>query len=119
MHPSLLQRLRALRADARAVSRAARASAPGIAFALALLASASASWAGEPVRLHWVRLEGAGACIDAAALEARVRQRLGSDPFDARATRAIEGAVRRSGDLWDAQIAVRAHPSDAERRRAR
>ena len=112
MHPTLLQRLRALRADTRAVTRAPRGWALGIALALAL--PASAARAGEPVRLHWVRLEGAGVCIDAAALEARVRQRLGSDPFEARATRTIEGAVHRSGETWDAQIAVRAYPSEAE-----
>jgi hypothetical protein len=69
--------------------------------------------AAEPVRLEWVRLEGAGNCIDAAALEARVKRRLGSDPFNPQASRSIEGVARRSGDGWHAQIAVRAHPSDA------
>jgi hypothetical protein len=81
---------------------------------LALLAFAGAAHAGEPVRLHWVRAEGAGACIDPATLEARVRERLGSDPFDARATRSIEGVVRRSGESWEAAIAVRARPTDPE-----
>jgi hypothetical protein len=59
-----------------------------------------------------VRLEGAGSCIDAAELEARVKRRLGSDPFDARASRSIEGVARRTGEIWRAQIAVRAHPDD-------
>jgi hypothetical protein len=81
------------------------------------LGLASPARAGEPVRLHWVRLEGAGGCIDPQTLEARVRQRLGSDPFDVRATRSIEGLVQRSGEAgvaWRAQIAVRAHPGDPE-----
>lgn len=69
--------------------------------------------AAEPARLQWVRLEGAGSCIDAAELEARVQRRLGTDPFDARATRSIEGVARRTGAVWRAQIAVRARPDDA------
>jgi hypothetical protein len=69
--------------------------------------------AAEPVRLEWVRLEGAGSCIDAAQLEARVQRRLGTDPFDARASRSIEGVARRTRAAWRAQIAVRARPSDA------
>jgi hypothetical protein len=82
--------------------------------ALAVLAAAPAARAGEPVRLHWVRAPGAGTCIDPAALEARVRQRLGSEPFDARATRSIEGVVRRSGEGWEAELAVRARPGELE-----
>ncbi len=69
--------------------------------------------AAEPARLEWVRLEGAGSCIDAAELEARVKRRLGTDPFDPRASRSIEGVARKTGDVWRAQIAVRAHPDDA------
>jgi hypothetical protein len=65
------------------------------------------------VRLEWVRLEGAASCIDATELEARVRRRLGTDPFDPRATRSIEGVARRTSGVWHAQIAVRAHPADA------
>jgi hypothetical protein len=60
-----------------------------------------------------VRLEGAGSCIDAAELEARVQRRLGTDPFDPRAKRSIEGVARRTGNVWRAQIAVRARPEDA------
>jgi hypothetical protein len=67
----------------------------------------------EPVRLEWVRLEGAGSCIDAAELEARVERRLGSNPFDSRASRSIEGVARRTGNVWRAQIAVRGHRDDA------
>jgi hypothetical protein len=79
---------------------------------LSVLCGASQARA-EPVRLEWVRLEGAASCIDAAELEARVRNRLGSDPFDPRAPRTIEGVARRTGTVWHAQIAVRAHSGDA------
>ena len=115
MHAALLQRLGAVPHDAgRAVARAGLTAVRLVVVALATLASARAARAGEPVRLEWVRLEGAGACIDAAALEARVRQRLGSDPFDPRATRSIEGVVRHVGDAWHAEISVRAHLADPE-----
>jgi hypothetical protein len=105
-----------VRDDAPAVARGPLAWARVVG---ALAVSAVSFWAaparaGEPVRLHWVRLEGAAACIDASMLEARVRQRLGSDPFDPRAQRTVEGVVRREGESWSAQIAVRAHPGDAE-----
>jgi len=108
-----------LRADARcAVTSRDRRVAVGAVLGLALLAAAPAARAGDPVRLHWVRTEGAGTCIDPAALEARVRERLGSDPFDARATRSIEGVIRRtrspSDEGWEAEILVRAHPGDLE-----
>lgn len=69
--------------------------------------------AAEPARLEWVRLEGAGSCIDAAQLEARVKRRLGTEPFDPRASRSIEGVVQRTGKVWRAQIVVRARPTDA------
>lgn len=65
------------------------------------------------MRLEWVRLEGAGACIDAPQIEASVRSRLGVDPFDPHALRSIEGIVRRKGETWHAQIAVRAKADDA------
>ena len=91
-------------------SLAARASAG--AAALFSLTWAFEARAAEPVRLEWVRLEGAGSCIDSAELEARVRRRLGNDPFDPRASRSIEGVARRAGGVWRAQIAVRAHPGD-------
>src|SRR4051794_12315176 len=91
-------------------SVAVRAGAGGAAlFALTWALEARAA---EPVRLDWVRLEGAGSCIDSAELEARVRRRLGSDPFDRRAARRIEGVARRAGGVWRAQIAVRAHLGD-------
>jgi len=80
--------------------------------ALAVGFFAPCAQAAEPVRLQWVRLDGADACIDSATLEARVQRRLGSDPFDPRASRSIEGLARRSGHVWRAQIVVRAHPND-------
>ena len=83
----------------------------GIAFAATL--GTLGARAAEPIRLDWVRLEGASSCIDSAELEARVRRRLGTDPFDRRASRSIEGIARRTGGVWRAQIAVRAHPGDA------
>jgi hypothetical protein len=67
----------------------------------------------EPARLEWVRLEGAGSCIDRAELEARVKHRLGTEPFDPRASRSVEGVVRRTGKVWRAQIAVRARANEA------
>jgi len=82
----------------------------GILFGACL--AGSEARAAEPARLEWVRLEGAGRCIDAADLEAQVKRRLGSDPFDPKASRSIEGIVERSGRVWRAQIAVRARPED-------
>jgi hypothetical protein len=70
--------------------------------------------AAEPVRLQWVRLEGAESCIDSTTLAERVRERLASEPFDAHAARSIEGVVQRSAGTWRAQIAVRSQPSDAQ-----
>jgi hypothetical protein len=80
---------------------------------LALLLAASSARAAEPARLEWVRLAGAGSCIDAAELEARVKRRLGTEPFDPRASRSIEGVVQRTGAVWRAQIVVRARSDDA------
>jgi hypothetical protein len=90
---------------------ALRAGAVGV--ALCAISWTFDARAAEPARLEWVRLEGAGSCIDSTELEARVKRRLGTDPFDPRASRSIEGVARRAGGVWRAQIAVRAHPSDA------
>lgn len=86
-----------------------------LARAIALIACfiAVEARAAEPARLEWVRLEGAGSCIDRAELEARVNRRLGSKAFDPRASRSIEGVVRRTGEVWRAQIAVRARANEA------
>jgi hypothetical protein len=69
--------------------------------------------AAQPARLEWVRLEGADSCIDRATLEARVKRRLGTEPFDPRASRSIEGVVQRTGGVWRAQILVRTRPDEA------
>jgi hypothetical protein len=69
--------------------------------------------AAEPARLEWARLEGAGSCIDRATLETRVKRRLGTEPFDPRASRSIEGVVQRSGKVWRAQLVVRTRPNEA------
>lgn len=79
---------------------------------LATCVSGFEARAAEPARLEWVRLEGAESCIDAQELETRVRRRLGSEPFDPRASRSIEGVVQRAGAGWRAQIVVRARPED-------
>ncbi|HET9953804.1 MAG TPA: hypothetical protein VFQ61_04855 [Polyangiaceae bacterium] len=78
------------------------------------MTAAREAGASEPVRLQWVRLEGAGSCIDASSLSERVRRRLGNDPFQPQAQRSIEGMVRREAGTWRAQIAVRAHATDTE-----
>jgi hypothetical protein len=80
---------------------------------LATCCYAAEAHAAQPARLEWVRLEGAGSCIGSAELEARVKRRLGTDPFDPRASRSIEGVARRTGEIWRAQIAVRARPDEA------
>lgn len=82
----------------------------GIAGAAQLLASEAR--AAAPARLEWVRLEGAGSCVDRTELEARVRRRLGTEPFDPRASRSIEGVVQRTGKVWRAQIVVRSRPEE-------
>ena len=69
--------------------------------------------AAEPARLEWTRLESAGSCIDRATLETRVKRRLGTEPFDPRASRSIEGVVQRTGKLWRAQLVVRTRPDEA------
>jgi hypothetical protein len=46
-------------------------------------------------------------------LETRVTRRLGTRPFDPRASRSIEGVVQRIGKAWRAQIVVRTRPDDA------
>lgn len=63
--------------------------------------------ASGPVRLSWVRTEGAESCAAADTLAADVRARLGRDPFGEPATRLIEGLVVRDGARWVARIFVR------------
>jgi hypothetical protein len=84
-----------------------------VASVLGVVVSEVDAHAAEPTRLEWVRLEGAGSCIDSAELEARVKRRLGNDPFDPRAARSIEGVARRTSGVWHAQIAVRSYAGEA------
>ena len=57
--------------------------------------------------LAWTRGEGAGACLSEAELAARVRSRLGREPFSAVAERTIEGHVTRTASGYDADLTVR------------
>ncbi len=62
----------------------------------------------QGTRLSWVRAEGAERCPDAAALEARIRTRMGRDPFHAGPVRIIEGVVRlQRGQTFSAHITLR------------
>jgi hypothetical protein len=56
------------------------------------------------VDFSWVRSEGAEDCIAAEELRARVRDRIGFDPFVPPATYAIEGSVERSERGWSARL---------------
>ena len=112
-----MQRRRVLQRDAPAALvglLALRVRRIGLAALALALSVAPRAFSAEPVRLEWVRLEGASECIDAASLEARVSKRLGANPFEHTAQRRIEGAVRREGDTWRAEIAVRAHPEETD-----
>ena len=57
--------------------------------------------------LAWTRGDGAGACLSEAELAARVRSRLGRDPFSLVAERTIEGHVVRTASGFDADLTVR------------
>jgi len=116
MHRSLLQRLRVLRdfAPATLNLRSWRSGLPSLSLLCFLACVAPRAFAAEPVRLQWVRMEGASTCIDATTLATLVQKRLGSDPFAQRATRSIEGVVRREAGVWRAEIAVRAQADDQE-----
>jgi len=52
----------------------------------------------------WVRAGAADDCPSAGTLRARVRERLGYDPFAADAEVSLEATVAREGDLWTAQV---------------
>jgi hypothetical protein len=56
------------------------------------------------VRLSYVREKGAERCPDELALRDSVSSRLGYDPFDDHATRALRAVVRRSGTGLVAQV---------------
>src|SRR5258708_30364308 len=100
---AMLLRFAPRRSQRNSASFAFRVSASGVAVALSL--SVVDARAAEPARLEWVRLEGAGSCIDSAELEARVRRRLGTDPFAPRAMRRIQGLAPRTGRVWRPPVA--------------
>lgn len=58
-------------------------------------------------RLSWVRGEGAGSCPDVRALEARVAERLGRNPFSDAAAQSIEGSVALDKSELKAELRVR------------
>ena len=98
----------------------ARALAAAIVIAATAAAATSARAAPEPgantdgagarpgVHLSWVRADGAGACPDAAAIEAEVAERLGSNPFARAPTQFIEAIVAQKPTGFAVDIAMRA-----------
>ncbi len=76
----------------------------GGALLLALPAHAEST---ESYALAWTRGDGAGACLSEAELVARVRSRLGRDPFSVVAERMVEGHVVRTASGYDADLTVR------------
>lgn len=77
---------------------------------LCLLVGAAARWAhaAEPTktRLELTWEAGADGCPDQADLARRVTERLGWQPFDETAERAIQGRVTRVGNRWRARLRV-------------
>jgi hypothetical protein len=83
---------------------------------MAWTAAAVTVRAAEPlqrVRLGWVRGEGTESCLDRDALEQRVRERLGRDPFSQEAPVSIDGIVARDGSGWHAQLRIRSNTDEA------
>lgn len=74
--------------------------------AVALYATPALSQPAAPVRwrLAWTRGEGAESCPAGSDLEARVRARLGRDPFHQGEGPAIEAVVEREDREWVARI---------------
>jgi hypothetical protein len=77
------------------------------AIAVGAQATALTAHAAETVRLAWARGEGADTCLGEAELVARVRSRLGSDPFDDAAERVIEGHALPAKSGFRAELLVR------------
>jgi hypothetical protein len=66
----------------------------------------------QRVHLGWVRGEGTESCVDRDALQRRVRERLGRDPFSDEAAISIDGIVARDGSGWHAQLRIRRNAAE-------
>ena len=93
--------------------RAAGTVALALAAAVAAARTASAApgegnVAPQGVHLSWVRADGAGVCPDAAAIEAEVSERLGSNPFVRTPTQFVEAIVTQKPTGFEVAIAMRA-----------
>jgi len=78
------------------------------------LAAVTAAAEPEPVRLAWVRGQGADGCPAQPQIVEQVAARLGTSPFAADAARTIDAYVTRGEDGWRAVILVRARDGSLE-----
>jgi hypothetical protein len=69
------------------------------------------------LRLSWSRGPGAGSCLNQSELSARVRARLGRDPFSEQARLEIQGRVIRNGERLQVEIGVRDESGNTAGRR--
>jgi hypothetical protein len=74
---------------------------------LAASLAAREAHAQQSTHLSWVREESVQHCPDARAVEARIRHRMGTDPFASGAPRVIEAVVRYSHGTYYAHITIR------------
>jgi hypothetical protein len=88
-------------------TRAALSCAAIAGLAVACLGAEKSAAAAEPVRLSWVRGEGAEGCAGEPQIAERVKARLGGSPFSASAQRSIEALVARAEKGFRVVIYVR------------